>query len=57
MRGVAVDEIRNFLIQKGFTILQANAEIAAMETLGNDIVFFEYAYSSSSKVWMYAEKE
>ena len=56
-RGVSIDEIRNFLIQKGFTTVQANAEIAAMETLGNDIAFFEYAYSSSSKVWMYAEKE
>ena len=56
-RGVSIDEIRNFLIQKGFTTVEANAEIAATETLGNDIFFFEYAYSSSSKVWIYAEKE
>lgn len=56
-KGVTTDEIRDFLVQKGFTTVQANAEIACLETLGNDIAFFEYAYSSSSKVWMYAEKE
>lgn len=56
-KGVTKDEIRNFLTQHGMTTVQANAEIACLETLGNDIAFFEYVYSSSSKVWMYAEKE
>lgn len=56
-KDVTKDEIRNFLTQHGMTTVQANAEIACLETLGNDIAFFEYVYSSSSKVWMYAEKE
>ncbi len=55
--GVTKDKIRDFLTQHGMTAVQANAEIACLETLGNDIAFFEYADSSSSKVWMYAEKE
>ena len=56
-KGVTKDEIRVFLTQHGMTTVQANAEIACLETLGNDIAFFEYVYSSSSKVWMYDEKE
>ena len=56
-KGVTKDEIRDFLTQYGMTTVQANAEIACLETLGNDIAFLEYAYSSSSKFWMYAEKE
>ena len=56
-KGVTKDEIRDFLTQHGMTTVQANAEIACLETLGNDIAFFEYTYSSSSKVWMYAKKE
>lgn len=56
-KGVTKDEIRDFLTQHGMTTVQANAEIACLETLGNDIAFFEYAYLYSSTVWMYAEKE
>lgn len=56
-RGVTKEEIQNFLISKGMTTTQANMEIAALETLGNDIVFFGHAYSSSSKIWIYAEQE
>lgn len=56
-KGKSIDEIRNFLIQTGFTTEQANAEIAGIERLGNDIAFFYYALSSSKKVWMYVEKE
>lgn len=57
VKGVKKDEIRDFLVSKGLTEVQANAEVAVLETLGNDIVFFYYAYSTESKVWMYAEKE
>ena len=56
-KGVKTDEIRDFLMQRGYNEVQANSEIAVLETLGNDIMFFEYAYSKTDKVWIYAEKE
>ena len=56
MKGVSIDKIRDFLIEKGLSTSQANDEVAGMKILGNDIAFFECVYPSS-KVWMYAEKE
>ena len=56
-KGVKTDEIRDFLMQRGYNEVQANSEIAVLETLGNDIMFFEYVYSKTDKVWIYAEKE
>ena len=54
---VTTDEIRDFLTSKGMTTTQANMEIAVLETLGNDIVFFEHMNYSDLRVWMYAEQE
>ncbi|MBQ0163377.1 MAG: hypothetical protein KBS84_09510 [Treponema sp.] len=55
--GVSIDEIRDTLTQKGMTLLQANAEISVLETLGNDIVFGTSIISEEIYIWLYAEKE
>ncbi len=36
---------------------EANSEMELLKKIGNDIIFFENTKSSSSKVWMYIEKE
>ena len=50
-------EIHSFLKQHGFGKEEANYEMEFLEKNGNDIIFFENTKSSSSKVWMYIEKE
>ena len=53
--GVTIDQIRyTFLDELGLTKTRADAEIAKLEALGNDIALFDF---SSSKVWIYAERE
>ena len=52
--GVTIDQIRDTLGELGFTKTKADAEIAKLEALGNDIALFDV---SSSKVWIYAERE
>ena len=50
-------EIHSFLKKHGFSKEEANFEMEFLENNGNDILFFENTESSSSKVWMYIEKE
>ena len=53
--GVTIDQIRyTFLDELGLTKTRADAEIAKLEALGNDIALFDF---SSSKVWIYVERE
>lgn len=49
-------EITSLLRQKGFSASAAENEINALNSIGNDILFFESAKSSNHKVWMYVEK-
>ena len=53
--GITTDQIRDNLITgMGFTKTNADAEIAKLEKLGNNIVLLE---APSSKLWIYAERE
>ena len=53
--GITTDQIRDNLITgMGFTKTKADAEIAKLEKLGNNIVLLE---APSSKLWIYAERE
>ena len=54
--GVTLDEVREFYLSKGFSSYEVKNEIEFLESIGNDIAFFEHATDSSKKVWMYVTK-
>ena len=54
--GVTLDEVREFYLSKGFSSYEVKNEIEFLESIGNDIAFFEHATDSKKKVWMYVTK-
>ena len=54
--GITLEEIRDFLLSKGFSNYEVSNEIDLLKKVGNDIAFFEHATDSSKKVWMYVTK-
>lgn len=54
--GITLSEIREFLLSKDFSNQEANTEIEGLKTIGNDILFFEYALDSNKTFWMYITK-
>lgn len=53
---VSLEEIRSFMLSKGFSNYEASSEIEFLKTYGNNIAFFTHATDSSKKVWMYVTK-
>lgn len=53
---VTLDEVREFYLSKGFSSYEVKNEIEFLESIGNDIAFFEHATDSNKKVWMYVTK-
>ena len=51
------DDIYNMLTTRGFSPNEANNAIDSIINTGNGMLFFNYAYSESFKIWMYIELE
>ncbi len=56
-KGVSEDDLKAFLMEKSLSSAKANEILEGIDRIGSDIVYFNYAYSSSSKVWMYIVKD
>ena len=54
--GVSLNEIKDFLLSHNSSNYEAECIIENLKEVGNNIVFFEYAYDDDKKVWVYATK-
>lgn len=54
--GISLNEIKEFLLQHNSSNYEAECIIENLKEVGNNIVFFEYAYDDDKKVWAYATK-
>ena len=50
-------EFHAFLTEHGYSKSEADETIKAIDSVGNNILFFHYKYSDDYVCWMYVEKE
>ena len=55
--GFKNNELYTFFIQHGFTPSEANSSLNNLDSRGNSLGFYNYAYSENYVCWAYAEKE
>ena len=53
---VTTKEIKDFLLSHNSSNYETECIIKNLKEIGNNIVFFEYAYDDDKKVWVYATK-
>ena len=51
-----INEIKEFMLSKGFSNYETENEIRLIKEIGNDIAFFETVYGNDKKAWMYVTK-
>lgn len=54
--GITINEIKEFMLSKGFSNYETENEIRLIKEIGNDIAFFETVYGNDKKAWMYVTK-
>lgn len=54
--GITINEIKEFMLSKGFSNYETENEIKLIKEIGNDITFFETVYGNDKKAWMYVTK-
>ena len=54
--GITINEIKEFMLSKGFSNYETENEIKLIKEIGNDIAFFETVYGNDKKAWMYVTK-
>lgn len=55
--GYTRSELYSFLTTHGCTSAEAESSLNFLDSVGNVIAFFNYAYSSDYMIWTYGEKE
>ena len=55
--GYKKERIHNVLTQKGFTKAEADEIFKSINSVGNELLFFNSAYSDDLIAWVYIEKE
>ena len=55
--GYKKERIHNVLTQKGFTKAEADEIFKSINSVGNELLFFNSAYSDDLIAWAYIEKE
>jgi len=50
------NDIYSLMTQRGMTPTEANNEISLLNSIGNDVLWFQYVYDSNYYIIMYLEK-